>query len=463
MAYDFKLPDVGEGIHEAVIVKWLIAEGDAIKEDQPFVEVETDKAVVELPSPVSGIAGKLHFKPGDLAHVGDVLITFLEKGEQSAEPAPKTPADKTAAAKKDREAEPAKAAATPAKPGDQPEKPEHSTPSRRPLATPHTRALARRLGVDLTTVTPSGKGGRITDQDVENAASGKSSATPVSTTMEPDSVSQQQTAPTKTTASEPLPEIDFDRVSSPKPVQSGEIIDTEWGPAERVKITRLRQVIARNMAASKQTLAHVTHVDETDVTDLAALYKKVKQQVESSHNIKFTIMPFFVKAAVAAMKKYPTLNASFNDETLELTIKHYYNVGFAADTPEGLVVPVIKNADRKDMIRIAAEIADKAARARERKLALDEMQGAGFTITNVGPLGGIFATPVIPMPQLAILGMHAIKDRPVVRDGQIIIRKMMNLSITFDHRMIDGMAAANFLREIISLVENPEMLMLRLV
>lgn len=447
MAYEFKLPDVGEGIHEAVIVKWLIAEGDPVREDQPFVVIETDKAVVELPSPVSGKAGKPRFKPGDLVHVGDVLITFDDPTgktappEHAANPVKKTEAPVTAASP----VTPGTSAINPAAAGTT-----RAAPSSRPLATPHTRALARRLGVELASVTPSGKGGRIIDRDVELAAAGSRDIRPVQ-----EGVPAVKPATATSTQTE--------EVSRPEPVLSGQMEDTEWGPVEHVKISRLRQVIARNMSASKHTLAHVTHVDEADVTDLTALYKKVKQQAESVHNIKFTIMPFFVKAAVATIKKYPVLNASYDEETLRLTIKHYYHIGFAADTPEGLMVPVIHHADRKDMLQIAAEIADKAARARERKLALEEMQGAGFTITNVGRLGGIFATPVIPLPQLAILGLHAMKDRPVVRDDRIIIRKMMNLSITFDHRMIDGMIAANFLGDIISLIENPELLMLRLV
>jgi pyruvate dehydrogenase E2 component (dihydrolipoamide acetyltransferase) len=454
MAYEFKLPDVGEGIHEAVIVKWLVAEGDPVKEDQPFVEIETDKAVVELPSPVTGKAGKPRFKPGDLVHVGDVLITFDDPSgktvspEPAPDPAPKTGVPVTTA--------PPVKSGTGGGDSSVPGK-TRAAPQSRPLATPHTRALARRLGVELASVTPTGKGGRITNRDVELAVSRSAPAGSRDSEPAPDGI--PAVIPAAKAPAGRMPGED----SPPEPVLSGKMENTEWGPVEHVKISRLRQVIARNMTASKKTLAHVTHVDEADVTDLVTLYKKVKQQAESVHNIKFTIMPFFVKAAVAAIKKYPVLNAGYDEDTLRLTIKHYYHIGFAADTPEGLMVPVIHNADRKDMLHIAAEIADKAARARERKLALEEMQGAGFTITNVGRLGGIFATPVIPLPQLALLGMHAMKDRPVVRDDRIIIRKMMNLSITFDHRMIDGMIAANFLGEIISLIENPELLMLRLV
>lgn len=442
MAFEFKLPDVGEGIHEAVLVKWMVSEGDLIREDQAFVQVETDKAVVELPSPAAGTVQKLHFQPGELVHVGDVLISIAREGENiRVQPRPEK-------ALKEPETESVK---QPSGIGSGRSK------SSRVLATPHTRALARKLGVDLAIVKPSGKGGRITDSDVETAA-GASPEPSIRTLPE-----LQQPIPINRTGPISEPSLQSTPESAGKADLAGEIQETAFGQVERVKISRLRQIIARNMAASKHTLAHVTHVDEADVTDLTALYRKVKQQVEESNGIRFTLMPFFVKAAVAAMKKFPVCNASFDEERQELILKKYFNVGFAADTPEGLVVPVIHHADRKDMIMIAAEIADKATRARERKLTLEELQGAGLTITNVGPTGGLFATPVIPLPQLAILGMHAIKERPVVRNGQIVIRKMMNLSITFDHRMIDGMTGALFLREVISLVENPEMLMLRLL
>lgn len=443
MAFEFKLPDVGEGIHEAVLVKWLVNPGDTVKEDDPFCEVETDKAVVELPSPYSGTVLKLHYAVGDLVHVGDTLISFGDPGESVGDIAESEPVENVT--------QPL-ATSTPS-PAPTATKPE-TRPPRRPLATPHTRALARKLMVDLSTVTPSGKGGRITDEDVEKAAAGKSGAV---------AAPIQAEVPATPAAPQPLPEAILGTAEAAQAVMSGQLEESEYGTIERVKTSRLRQLIARNMHASKTTLAHVTHVDEADVTELYKLYKKVKSQVAETHGVKFTIMPFFIKAAVAALKKFPVLNASYEDDTKDLILKKYFHIGFAADTPEGLIVPVIRDADRKDMIRIAAELVDKATRARSRKISLDELQGAGFTITNVGAMGGLFATPVIPIPQLAILGMHAMKDRPVVRNGEIVVRKMMNLSISFDHRMIDGMAAAYFLNEIITLIENPEMLMLRLV
>ncbi len=240
-----------------------------------------------------------------------------------------------------------------------------------------------------------------------------------------------------------------------------EMSETDFGPEERVKAGRLRKVIARNMIESKRTSAHVTHVEEADVTDLYAAYKRAKERIEKS-GTKFTILSLFMKAVTIALRENPIINASWDEETEEIIYKKYYNIGIAVDTPEGLIVPVIKNVARKDMVTLAREIADLAERSRNRSVKLEELQNGTFTITNVGPLGGIFATPIIRQPELAILGLHAIKDRPAVVDGEIKIRKMMNVSITFDHRFIDGGAAAKFMRDYVELIENPDLLMTRL-
>jgi pyruvate dehydrogenase E2 component (dihydrolipoamide acetyltransferase) len=298
---------------------------------------------------------------------------------------------------------------------------------RRPLATPKTRALARKLGVNLGRVQGSGPHGRITDADVERAAQAGSA-----------------TAPTSTAA---------------KPGVAGV---TSEGEVERVPLSHLRKVIANAMRASKHTSAHVTHVDEADVTDLVAHYRKVKPVIEEQAGVRFTLLPFFIKALVAALRQYPVFNASVDEERQEMVIKRYYNIGVAVDTPEGLIVPVVRDADRKDMVELAAEVADKAERARERRLALDELKGGSCTITNIGPLGGVFATPIINQPELAIVGLHAIKERPEVFEGEIAIRKMMYLSVSFDHRYIDGAEAARFMSDMVRLVSEPMLLMARL-
>jgi len=411
MASVFNFPDVGEGIHEGRIVEWLVAEGDAVAEDQPLVKVETDKAVVELPSPFTGTVLVLHAAAGAEIFVGNPLVTIGEAGEASAAAA----APKQIAAARGIAAQ--RSAAPPAQ-----------TAVERPLATPRTRALARKLGVDLTRVQGSGSGGRITDDDVRRAAEGH--AVPVS-------------AP----ASAPM---------------QGRPVAIPEGEVERVPISHLRKTIANAMRHSKQHSAHVTHVDEADVTELLAHYRRAKPGIEERTGVRFTLLPFFIKALVTALREHPIFNATVDEERQEILIKKYVNIGIAVDTPEGLIVPVIRDADRKDMIELAAEVADKADRARKRELRLDELKGGGCTITNIGPLGGVFATPIINQPELAIVGLHAIKERPEVVQGEIAIRSMMYLSVSFDHRYIDGAEAARFMSDMVRLVSDPMLLMARL-
>jgi pyruvate dehydrogenase E2 component (dihydrolipoamide acetyltransferase) len=301
-----------------------------------------------------------------------------------------------------------------------------ATASRRPLATPRTRALARKLGVDLSTLSGSGTGGRITDEDVERAAAGGPSKIP----------------------------------ATAKAI--GVPVATADGEVERVPISHLRRTIANAMRASKHNAAHVTHVDEADVTELVTHYRKSKPVIEERTGVRLTLLPFFIKALIATLEKYPIFNASVDEEKQEILLKKYYNIGVAVDTPEGLIVPVIKNADTKNLVELAQEVADKAERARSRELTLDELKGGSCTITNIGPLGGVFATPIINQPELAIVGLHAIKDRPVVVDGEIAIRKMMYLSISFDHRYIDGAEAARFMSDMVRLVSEPMVLMARM-
>jgi len=413
MAFVFSFPDVGEGIHEGRVVEWLVAEGDTVAEDQALVKVETDKAVVELPSPHAGTVLRLHAAADAEIFVGDPLVSIGEPGEElSADAAPAAQEAPVAA-----EAAPAAV-------------PEPSAPAQRPLATPRTRAMARKLGVDLGQVQGSGAGGRITDSDVERAARGE--------------------APAQAAAAAPA-------AASPGVAQA-----TAEGEVERVPLTHLRKVIANAMRASKHTSAHVTHVDEADVTDLVAHYRGVKPVIEEQTGVRFTLLPFFIKALVATLQRYPAFNASVDEERQEMIFKKYYNIGVAVDTPEGLIVPVIREADQKDMVALAAEVADKAERARERQLTLDELRGGSCTITNIGPLGGVFATPIINQPELAIVGLHAIKERPEVVAGEIAIRKMMYLSISFDHRYLDGAEAARFMSDMVKMVSEPMLLMARL-
>jgi len=409
MAYVFTFPDVGEGIHEGRIVEWLVAEGATVAEDEALVKVETDKAVVELPSPRAGVVLKLHAAADAVIHVGDQLVTIGEAGERAAAAAAAAPA-------------PGRAAAPPQPVAAATERP----PARRPPATPRTRALARKLGVDLTAVRGSGAGGRITEEDVERSSRGEPAAAP------------------------------------PAPSSAGRRAPAVGGEVERLPISHLRKVIASAMRTSKETAAHVTHVDEADVTDLVEHYRRVKPVIEAQAGVKFSLLPFFIKALVTVLKQHPIFNASVDEDAQEILLKRYYNIGIAVDTPEGLIVPVVKAADGKDMVTLAAEVADLAERARSRRLTLDELKGGTCTITNIGPLGGVFATPIINQPELAIVGLHKITERPVVVDGEIVIRKMMYLSVSFDHRYIDGAAGARFMTDLVALVSNPGLLMVRL-
>jgi len=414
MAFVFNFPDVGEGIHEGRVVEWLVAEGDAVAEDQAMLKVETDKAVVELPSPHTGTVLKLHVAADATIFVGDALVTIgspdeeLPEVEAAPAEAPKGSAPAPAGVEAGSSVAPAVAA-------------------KRPLATPRTRALARKLGVELSQIVGSGSGGRILDEDVQRAADGGGGLP----------------------ATVPV-------------VASGVVAATADGEVERVPISHLRKMIANAMRASKHNAAHVTHVDEADVTDLVAHYRRAKPVIEERTGVRFTLLPFFIKALVATLQKYPIFNASVDEEQQEILFKKYYNIGVAVDTPEGLIVPVIRDADRKDMVELAAEVADKAERARSRQLTLDEIRGGSCTLTNIGPLGGVFATPIINQPELAIVGLHAIKERPEVVNGEIAIRKMMYLSISFDHRYIDGAEAARFMSDMVRLVSEPMVLMARL-
>ena len=349
---------------------------------------------------------------GETIEVGDPLVTLGAEGEEAPD-APPPKAVQQAVAETPQAAPLPEASASPA---------------RRPLATPRTRTLARSLDVDLAAISGTGTGGRITDEDVRRTA---------------ESGAQPAAAPAPTTAAPP----------------AGEAVETGAGPVERIPITHLRQVIARSMRESKQTAAHVTHVDEADVTALYELYTQMKPAIQERSGVRFTLLPLFVKALVAALKRHPLLNAEADEDNGVILLKRFYNIGIAVDTPEGLIVPVIKNVDRKDMITLASEIADKAERARGRRLTLDELRDGACTITNIGPLGGLFATPIIHQPELAIVGLHTIADRPVVRNGEIVIRKMMYLSVSFDHRWIDGAEGARFMTDLVELIENPGLLM----
>lgn len=417
MAFNFKLPDIGEGIHEGEIIKWFVKEGDEIQEDDPICEVQNDKAVVEIPSPVSGIVQKIHVEEGSVAVVGDVLITFDAEGYEDEEPAEV----------KEEPVEEEKVA---------PEAPATSVdegPKKLVIAMPSVRKYARENNVNIAEVKGTGKNGRILKEDIDRFLSGE---------QEPDvaaKADQTETAVTEETA---------------KVVASrGEYIET------REKMSPIRKAIANAMVNSKTKAPHVTLMDEVDVTELVAHRKKYKE-IAAQENIKLTYLPYVVKALVSAAKKYPIINASIDEETDEIIYKHYYNIGIAADTDRGLLVPVVKDADRKSLFEISQEISELAEKARSGKIAPHEMQGASTTITNIGSAGGQWFTPIINYPEAAILGIGRIAEKPVVRNGEIVIAPVLAVSLSFDHRLIDGATAQLALNQIKKLLNDPQLIMM---
>jgi 2-oxoglutarate dehydrogenase complex dihydrolipoamide succinyltransferase (E2) component len=434
LSREFKLPDLGEGVAEGEIVKWLVKEGDPINEDQPMVEVMTDKATVQIPSPAKGKVGKILTKEGQTAKVGDVLVTLDEvNGSSTNREVPQksiqqaTPVIATSSI-------PVGAAARPAGIGI--------------VATPATRKLARDLNLNIESVVGSGPAGRITEEDVRKAAGAKSSRPYLEQPrIRQPAISQQIISQSNvtTTTSGSVAQV----TSSGK--EAGQM-------EERIPIHGIRKRIAEKMSKSLRTTAQVTHVDEVDFSQLTALREKVKPLAEQQ-NVKLTFMPFIMQAVVACLKEFPYFNASIDDERQEIVLKHYYNIGFATDTPNGLIVPVIKDLDRKSLFQIARELGDLSEKARAGKIALEEIQGGTFTVTNVGALGGTMSTPIINAPEVAILGVQRIQKRPVVRDDQIVIREMSYVSLSFDHRIVDGADAARFTTKLISILENPGLLM----
>ena len=411
MVYEFRLPDIGEGVAEGEVVKWLVKEGEDVKENQPLVEIMTDKVNVEISSPKKGVIQKRMAKEGEVVKVGQVLIVISE-GEPTI-----TSAATTA---KPTIPEPLKTA-----PSTQVQSEvlttatlQQAPKSREILATPATRKLARDLDVDLTLVQGTGRGGRITDEDVERFKQLGRSAAALAVT-----------------------------VTGPRGVE------------ERVPLRGIRRRVAEHMVKSKSTAAQVTHVDEVDMTEVAQLREKARASAER-RGVKLTYLPFIIKALIPALKQYPYLNASLDDEKSEIVLKKYYNIGMATDTELGLVVPVIRDAEQKSITQLAAEINSLSEKARAGQLSLNEVQGSTFTITNVGGIGGVFATPIINYPEVAILGVHKITKRPVVRDNQIIVRDMTYISLSFDHRVLDGAMAAHFVNAIKQYLEDPKLLLL---
>lgn len=417
MAYEFKLPDIGEGVHEGEIVQWLVQPGDFVKEDQAIVEVMTDKVTAEIPAPVSGVIQELRGKAGEVITVGSVIAIFEEASAPSA--------PSTASTTKTIEAGGHNGhghTATITAPTLQTTSTAQGLASKA-LAAPATRKLARTLGVDLSEVTGSGPGGRVTPEDIRNYKPG---------------IMAPANQPTSTT-------VVF---TSPPPSQ-GE---------RRVPMSGLRRKIAEHLVKSKQTAPHFAYVEEVDMSRLVATREDLLSLAEAQ-GVKLSYLPFVMKAVIAGLRKYPILNSQLDEQTQELVYKHDINLGVAVATEQGLIVPVIKQADHKSLFTLATEIKTLAEKARSGKLTLEELKGGTFTLTSIGSIGGLFGVPIINYPEVAILGVNKIEKRPVVRtingQDQIVIREMMHLSISCDHRVVDGAEAALFVKEVIEHLEHP--------
>src|SRR6267143_4323548 len=424
MARDFRLPDLGEGLTEAEIVKVLVREGEVIAEDAPLLEVETDKATVEIPSPMSGRVEKIHVEPNQTVKVGQVLVTFADAGAQTGTA---TPSGKQAA-------DTLNPTRAPARPGPVP-------------ATPATRRLARELGVDLQAVRATGPGGRVTDDDVL-AASGRVVRAPT-------------TAPPRATRAEPVaPAAPGKPLATPvtePPLPNFE----QWGAVERQPLSHLRRTIAERMTLSATVIPHVTHFDRADITELDAIIQR-NLETAKARGVTLTLTAFLLKAAALALGEHPTFNATLDAAAGQLIVKRYVHLGVAVATERGLIVPVLRDVDRKPVLEVARELGALAQRVRDGKAALDDLRGGTFTITNIGALGGTGAIPIINYPEVAILGVARARQEPVVREGRVAPRLLLPLSLTFDHRVADGADGARFAADIVRRLERPEQLLLDL-
>lgn len=425
-----KLPDVGEGVTEGELVKWLVKAGDSVSADQPIAEVMTDKATVEVPTPYAGTVKEFKFKEGDMIPIESVML-ILEGGGAAASAPAKTeskPAASSAPAKSAPAAMSAKTS-TPVSTARASGGLEVYPPAAesRVLATPSTRRLAREMNIDINNIAGTGLAGRVTREDIASGVSAPAAGgkTPM---------------------------------AIPKPSYQG----VGGAAEERVSMRGIRKKIAENMQMSKHVIPHFTLMEEARADQLVAFRSQAKEAAEK-YGVKITYLPFVMKALIATCREFPMFNASIDDQAQEIVYKKYFNLGFAADTPNGLMVPVIKNADQKTILQISQEIVELAKKARDGKLALEEMKGATITVTNIGSIGGLYATPIINHPEVAIFGMYKIVDRPVWDGKEFKHGQFMNFTITCDHRLIDGAVAANFMKAFVARIENPSHLMLDMI
>lgn len=437
--FRFILPDIGEGVVEAEVQQWFVKPGDHVQEDQPLVEVTTDKATVVIPSPRRGTVTRLLYQPGQVARVHQPILEMVEDvhpeklppaelgpGERMPSPEPEPGAGEPQAGVAVAPAAAAPAAAAAA--------------SGRVLATPAVRALARQLGVAIGTVAGTGRGGRVTKEDLEAARAGRNGE------------AEPPPAPTP-----PQRPGDYGELLPARPPAAPPAGDDEVLP-----LRGIRRRIAERMAQSKRTAAHFTFVEQADVTELVRVKARVAAAAQEGDGTHVTFLPFVVKAAIAALRKHPWLNATLDEGRSEIRLRRRYHIGVATATPQGLLVPVVHDADRLTLLELSRELERLAAAARAGRARPEELSGSTFTVTSLGAKGGMLATPVINFPEVAILGIHRIRPTPVVRDGQIVARDVMNVSVSCDHRIVDGDAAAAFAYTLIEYLEDPSLLFLEM-
>ena len=428
MSFEFYMPDIGEGVVEGEIVGWKVKEGDRVTLDQPIVEVMTDKATVELPSPRAGVIAKINYKDGSICPVGKVLVVIEEDGAPTKKEAPPPTHHAPSAPSHSTPAAPSTAAPVRGGQAQQIEVVDASDSRARVLATPATRRLARQLGVEIGRVPPTGKHGRVTTDDVKL---------------------YQTNGPTTSTAL---------ARHAPIAIPGNPLGYVE----ERIPLRGMRKKIADAMSRSVHTAAHFTYVEEIDMTELVLVRDRAKARA-AERGVKLNYLPFIIKAIVSGLKKWPQLNASLDETTQEIVRKKYYHIGVAAQGPHGLVVTVIRDADLRSIFDLSKEIDRLGEAVRNNTATRDDLTGSTFTISSLGKLGGVLATPIINFPEVAIVGVHKIEEKPAVRNGQIVARHLMNLSISVDHRLADGWDGAMFLQDVKTLLEDPTTMFMEMI
>lgn len=422
MLYVFKFPDIGEGIHEGKILKWHVKKGQKVSEGDAVVNVETDKVVTDIPIPKDGVIKNLFGKEGEVINVGDALVEMEVEGEVAEEEIKVAKVEEKGFGVVGVIEEAPSDAFMPATGEGMEEKiaakEVEEAPRRKALATPVARKMAKDLGIDINTVRGTGPGGRVMKEDIQKA------------------FDEKQTGP---------------KVGAPATIA---IPAEEEANVEIEELSQIRKTIINRMVQSKFTAPHATAFEEVEVSKLVELRNEKKKDL-AEKGIRLSYMPFIIKAVALALKRHKTLNSKLDLPNNRVIYQKFYNIGFATDTPDGLMVPVIKDADRKSIIEIAQAIMDLSERARDRKVTLDELKGGTFSITNYGSIAGTYGVPVINYPEVAILGIGRIKTEPVVKDGEIVVGHVLPLSMSFDHRIVDGADAARFIKDITAMLGDP--------